>query len=76
MPAIERIVAGRAQVIDPAPAVARQVQRLLLQHKLASGQGCVASHRFYTTGEPELLEQLLTQLYQQRPPVMKLDFVY
>jgi glutamate racemase len=53
MPAIERIVAGRASIIDPAQAVARQVQRLLPDSPPVAFSGQQAAsphHRFYTTG--------------------------
>ena len=58
MPLIQRIVAGRAQVIDPAQAVARQVQRVLVEqndlraHNSPLDKRVVPSHRFLTTGQP------------------------
>lgn len=57
IPLIGRIVAGRAQVIDPADAVARQVERLLtstgLLHipALDRDPESGARHRFYTSGQ-------------------------
>lgn len=69
LPLIERVVAGRAQVIDPAQAVARQVQRVLLTHDLESPQGSVAEHRFFTSGQPQPLENLVAQLSGQRVKV-------
>jgi glutamate racemase len=58
MPLIQRIVAGRAQVIDPAQAVARQVQRVLAEqndlraHNSPLDKRFLPTHRFYTTGQP------------------------
>lgn len=69
LPLIERIVAGRAQVIDPAQAVARQVQRMLMLHSLETVASCVAWHRFFTTGQPEPLAALVSQLSRQRAAV-------
>jgi glutamate racemase len=65
MPLIERIVNGRASVIDPAQAVARQVERVLNRHNLAATTGRPADqvqHRFYTTGQSEPLQSLVTAL--------------
>jgi glutamate racemase len=48
-PAIRRIVGPGVQVIDPAPAIARQVERVIEQRGLRSaGQ---AGQVFYTTGD-------------------------
>ena len=50
-PVIERIAGPGVQVIDPAPAVARQAQRLLEDRAVDTGnldvhlQGCDAVHR-------------------------------
>jgi len=58
IPLIERIVAGRAQVIDPAQAVARQVEHVLTSTGLlhspppTADHKRVARHQFYTTGPP------------------------
>lgn len=57
IPLIEKIVADRAQVVDPAQAVARQVERVLtstgLLHSPPSRRDpeMVARHRFYTSGQ-------------------------
>jgi glutamate racemase len=72
MPLIERIVNGRASVIDPAQAVSRQVERVLNRHNLAATTGRPADqvqHRFYTTGQPEPLQSLATTLNRQQVEV-------
>ena len=38
-PVIEKVCAGRAEVIDPSDAVARQAKRVLAAHGLLSGKG-------------------------------------
>ncbi len=73
MPLIERIVAGRAQVIDPAQAVARQVQRVLMLQNLETGNNCVAWHRFYTTGPANPLTELVARLSSQRVKVTRIN---
>ncbi len=68
LPAIRRVVGETMTIIDPAPAVARQAQRLL------QAGGCLApprgrpSHRFYTTGEAETLTRGLARLLHLAQP--------
>jgi glutamate racemase len=69
LPLIEQIVAGCAQVIDPAQAVARQVQRVLMAQGLETDAGCVASHQFYTTGQPQPLQKLASLFSRQQVEV-------
>jgi glutamate racemase len=62
MPLIQRIVQGRANVIDPAQAVAHQVKRRLIQHNLVAPHRAFneIQYKFYTTGQPQLLQSLAT----------------
>lgn len=46
---IQQVVAGRAQIIDPAEAVCRQVVRKMEEHQLYSTSANGAHHRFVTT---------------------------
>ncbi len=62
IPVIEEIVGDGVRVIDPAPAVARQVQRLLAGRGLLSGSQQRGSVRYYTSGDAQALEQLLPRL--------------
>jgi glutamate racemase len=73
LPLIQQIIAGRAQVIDPARAVARQVERVLRLRGLESPAGCAAYHRFYTSGELQPLEDLASALNQRRINVAKIE---
>ncbi len=74
IPLIEEIVGPGVEVIDPAPAVARQVERVLrargLQGK-ASGGGTV---RVLTTGDAAKLRAFLPRLLGERWPVEALGF--
>jgi glutamate racemase len=47
---IRRIVGPGIEVIDPAPAVARQLGRILRQGDLLARVGTEPTHRFFTTG--------------------------
>ena len=62
IPLIEEIVGDGVNVIDPAPAVARQVGRLLEKHRLANRQDSLGKVVYLTTGEPSILEQLVSGL--------------
>jgi glutamate racemase len=58
LPVIRRIVPEGVAVIDPAAAVARQVERVLALKNLAAGEACVAGHCFFTSGQPQALAAL------------------
>jgi glutamate racemase len=62
IPLIESIAGPSVRVIDPAPAVARQVGRLLDQRGLRNLSGEPGAARFLTTGEPGRLKALLPKL--------------
>jgi glutamate racemase len=61
IPLIQEIAGPQVRVIDPAPAVARQVGRVLEMKGLRreSGVGC---RRYLTTGDPAHLKALLPRL--------------
>ena len=62
IPAIETIVGPDVRVIDPSPAVARQVKRLLDSNQsLYSGTGA-GRVEYFTTGDADQLQDLLPQL--------------
>jgi len=71
IPVIQRIVGPHVRVIDPSPAVARQVQRLLVADSLLSigppvPETPVVEPRhllhFFTTGNPGHMEDMLVDL--------------
>lgn len=55
IPLLEQIMGPSVQVIDPAPAIARQVARLLGEQDLAA-EGTAGSHRYLTSGDPAALQ--------------------
>jgi glutamate racemase len=59
IPLIEEIVGPEVRVIDPAPAVARQTERLLLNLGCLTNATQPGSVRFITTGDAKLFEQNL-----------------
>lgn len=70
IPVIEVIVGPQVQVIDPSPAVARQVQRLLAERGWLAA-GAPAGLRVETTSDPEALQTLLPQLLGENAPVQR-----
>lgn len=62
IPLIEQIVGADVRVIDPAPAVARQVRRLLEAGGLKRPEGGTGSMCFYTSGDAETVQGLLPVL--------------
>jgi glutamate racemase len=75
IPLIKEIVGDGVEVIDPAPAVARQVGRLLNEYDLQKGKQEEAMVSFYTTGETERLDTLLITLLGRRSKSIGLDWV-
>lgn len=65
IPLIEKIVGPQVRVIDPAPAVARQVGRLLEVHGLLSAGFNPGRMHFLTTGDTEQMEALLPKMIGQ-----------
>jgi glutamate racemase len=68
IPLIEEIAGPGVRVIDPAPAIARQVKRVLEERGLSDpgiaiqDPGRQIAH-FYTTGHPERLKRLLAMQF-------------
>ncbi len=56
IPLIKEIVGPSINVIDPAPAVARQVQRLLMERNLLAEDDQAETFRLITTGDPSVFE--------------------
>lgn len=71
IPLIEEIGGGQLRVIDPAPAVARQVKRVLEARGIQAGGNQKAGVQYYTSGPVEsfniLLGQLLGEAGQAQP---------
>jgi glutamate racemase len=62
IPLIEKIVGEKVRVIDPAPAVAKQVKRLLEAGGMLNQSGRVGMVRFITSGEVESVKSALRLL--------------
>jgi glutamate racemase len=69
IPLIQEIVGEKVRVIDPAPAVARQVKRLLEAGSMKSPSSQRGNIQFYTSGDPESLKSLLPVLFGENGEV-------
>jgi glutamate racemase len=67
--AIRRIAGPRVNVIDPAPAVARHLGRVLDERGLRSASGQCGRHHFYSTGEVAACRRALQKLVGADGPV-------
>ncbi len=72
--AIAEVVGPEVALIDPAPAVARQVGRVLEARGLRAPQGSVGHHHFYTTGDPARLAEQAQRLVGYTGPVSALQW--
>jgi glutamate racemase len=59
---IRRIAGEHVNVIDPAPAIARHLGRVLEGHGLRTAVGHHARHLFYTSGNPREFGEALSRL--------------
>jgi glutamate racemase len=74
IPLIEEISGPGVRVIDPAPAVARQVERLLNERGLLSTGGSSGRLQVFTTGEPAPLAGMLPALLGAESPIERLSW--
>ncbi len=74
IPLIQGIVGEKVRVIDPAPAVARQVKRLLEARKLKRRAGHRSMIQFFTSGDAGLLQTLLPKLLGENGEVKALQW--
>ncbi|HEY89482.1 MAG TPA: glutamate racemase [Thermoflexia bacterium] len=59
--AMQRVVGERVTLIDPAPAVARQIERRLRRRRIQALPG-TGQHTFFTTGDPLTFAEMAQQL--------------
>lgn len=62
LPLLRRICGPEVNVIDPAPAVARQTQRVLANANLLNAAQTTGTLAYFTTGSPDIFAQTLQKL--------------
>jgi glutamate racemase len=74
IPLIQKITGLDVKVIDPAPAIARQVRRLLEQHGWMPSTDEMSSVQFITTGDKREFDRLLPIFIQEPALVSKVHW--
>jgi len=69
IPMIQAMAGSEVLVIDPAPAIARQVRRLLSANGMLNPGDLPGGLQFYTSGDPESMGELLPLLLGESGPV-------
>ena len=75
IPLIQRIVGNNVRVIDPAPAVAKQVGRVLEARGMRSDSKSKGRVKFYTSGDTESLKSMLPVLLGESATVQKVSWL-
>jgi glutamate racemase len=75
IPLIQQIAGDNVRVIDPAPAIARQTERVLIQRYLLRSSKDQPFHRYLTSGDPTRFSRLLEQLLGVRARPEKWSWV-
>ncbi|GJM31097.1 MAG: glutamate racemase [Saprospiraceae bacterium] len=57
-PLIEKVTNHQVNIIDPAPAIARHLEHILEEKQLLNTTG-PAWHKFYTSGNPAVMQRIL-----------------
>jgi glutamate racemase len=74
IPLIEEIVGPQVEVIDPAPAVARQVGRVLNQRGLLNIAATPGQVQYLTSGNAAKFSELLGALLREKSPVGRVNW--
>jgi glutamate racemase len=75
IPLVQEIVGEKVRVIDPAPAVAKQVKRLLEASGMKSQATTRGEVRFYTSGEPAALKSILPKLLGEVGEIERVEWI-
>jgi glutamate racemase len=73
IPLIRQIVGDKVRVIDPAPAVAKQVGRVLEVRGMRSESDSQGGLKLYTSGDPDELKAMLPFLLGERGDVERVE---
>jgi glutamate racemase len=74
IPLIQEIVGGNVRVIDPAPSVAKQAQRLLEAGGVLNESRSKGSVRLFTSGGPKVLKSQLPLLLGEGADVERVEW--
>lgn len=74
-PAIRHIVGPAVFILDPSPAIARQVERVLEQRGLRATRERPGRHVFFTSGNPEAFGRSLELLLREHTVVHRIKLL-
>jgi glutamate racemase len=74
IPLIQEIAGPEVRVIDPAPAVARQVGRMLTARGWVSENATPGAILFFTSGDPQVFTLLLPLLLGEKGEVSQIQW--
>ena len=66
IPVLEKIIPSDVKIIDPSPAVVKQLKRVLLENDLINRSGKKAKYTFFSSGDIKILEKMLGNITQQK----------
>jgi glutamate racemase len=69
---IEQIAGPAVSVVDPSPAVARELRRRLVEQRLLSGGTGEGSERFWSSASPQRVQPLIAQLWGRDVDVLQI----
>jgi glutamate racemase len=72
IPTLNRLYPDVFNIVEPSEAVARQVERVLIEHHAVSKKTNAANTKYLTTGDPKLLRGALRALANQDNPIGEL----
>jgi glutamate racemase len=75
IPLVQEICGEKVRVIDPAPAVAKQVKRLLEAGGMKSPMSARGDVKFYTSGESAAFKSILMRLLGEDGVVERVEWV-
>jgi glutamate racemase len=75
IPLIEQIVGENVRVIDPAPSVAKQTQRLLEAENLLNRSDASGRVQYFTSGDVPVVQSALAKLLGRNDVVQKVKWV-
>ncbi len=74
IPQIQGITGPGVHTIDPAPAVARQTERMLAERGWLNSSQAEGELSFFTSGEPSNLDALLPRLLGEQGPITHISW--
>ncbi|MFN8370272.1 MAG: glutamate racemase [Bacteriovoracaceae bacterium] len=60
---MQEILPKNVNIINPAPAVAKQIERVLVQNHLRNENSTTANHQFFVNGNPSVLKSMMDKFY-------------